>query len=79
MVYGSKIIQHFTFTYAALFCIVVIRDILQSNDLDSKGYLTTDELADSLQALGFTPDQDDVDFLVKHMDDDGNVTAQRSI
>ena len=57
----------------------MIRDILQSNDLDSKGYLTTDELADSLQALGFTPDQDDVDFLVKHMDDDGNVTAQRSI
>ena len=49
----------------------VIRDILQSNDTDSKGYLTIDELADSLQALGFTPDDEDVEFLVKHMDDDG--------
>ena len=52
----------------------MIRDILQSNDADSKGYLTVDELADSLQALGFTPDDDDVEFLVKHMDDDGEDT-----
>ena len=46
---------------------------MKSKDNGDKGYVTIDELADCLQALGFMPDDEDVEFLVKHMDDDGMI------
>lgn len=49
----------------------MLKDILQSKDRDDKGYVDIDELGDCLEAFGFSPDDDDLQFLKKHMDDNG--------
>ena len=51
----------------------VLREILNSKDHDNKGYVTVDELGECLQTLGFKADEEDLIFLKKHWDDNGNV------
>ena len=49
----------------------VLKEILRSKDRDNKGYVNIEELGDCLEAFGFNPDYEDLEFLKKHMDDNG--------
>ena len=49
----------------------VLKEILRSKDRDNKGYVNIDELGECLEAFGFSPDDEDLEFLKKHMDDNG--------
>ena len=55
------------------FPFAVLKDILRSKDRDQKGYVNIDELGDCLEAFGFSPDDDDLQFLQVHMDDNGKL------
>lgn len=50
----------------------VIKDILRSKTLETNGVLDVDELGDCLEAFGFNADDEDVDFLKKHLDENGD-------
>ena len=49
----------------------VITDILHSKSKEGNGVIDIEELGDCLEAFGFDPDDEDVEFLKKHFDDNG--------
>ena len=54
-------------------CVTDLRDILKSYDRDESGYIDVDELGEILPCLGLMPTDDDLVFLKKHFDTNGNV------
>ena len=63
--------HYFDMTIVLLSVFSVIKGILDSKTAETQGILNIDELGDCLDAFGFTFDDDDVDFLKKHFDDNG--------
>ena len=49
----------------------MIKDILHSKTIETDGIINLDELGECLEAFGFDADDDDIDFLQKHLDDNG--------
>ena len=52
------------------YCSSVLYDILKSKSKEENGdKIDIEDLEECLSALGFSPDDEDVEFLKKHLDD----------
>ena len=59
-----------TLTHILQFRSVVLSDILRSKSKEENGNtIDIEDLEECLKALGFSPDDEDVEFLKKHLDD----------
>uniref|UniRef100_X2AWD5 EF-hand domain-containing protein n=1 Tax=Capitella teleta TaxID=283909 RepID=X2AWD5_CAPTE len=54
----------------------VLRDILTSKSKEGDGVIDLEDLGECLEAFGFEPDDEDVRFLSRHFDDNGNGTLE---